>query len=321
MAYDVRRTTAEHIVGATDAAVQSSSGATIQLVSEFLDCPEWTAETALIMAEQLELLSSDGRGRYKPVSMLARYLVTSSDEQKAAILRIVVEAYQPYRTFKERLALTGSTSDSAKQTKALYALAQHHDDIALTFSSVGTFTNSLRTEPAGKVSIGERSPEEYAPTLAGVVQEREGAEMAVRTRLGPEVADWCDRGNIIIPLVDGYHALRHAGAEPRSPIVHAANGFESFLVQIGREASINLARQFGINAKAEELKRNNKLTKKHLNIAKYLGHVRNAADHGTDDEIGQMWTIRSETPFNYVAVTLMTVSTVADAHINRRFAV
>ena len=68
----------------------------------------------------------------------------------------------------------------------------------------------------------------------------------------------------------------------------------------------------GINAKADELSSKGKLPKKLLNVAKYLGHVRNAADHGVDPEINAPWTIRDANGLQYCFVACSFVAAVTE---------
>ena len=75
----------------------------------------------------------------------------------------------------------------------------------------------------------------------------------------------------------------------RAPIVHAGNAVESFLSQLAAHHGVNVQNAHGINAKVDVLAKANHLLSKHKFMVKYLGHVRNAADHGVDAEIGTQW--------------------------------
>jgi predicted XRE-type DNA-binding protein len=43
-------------------------------------------------------------------------------------------------------------------------------------------------------------------------------------------------------------------------------------------------------------------------MVKYLGHLRNAADHGVDSEIGTQWQVSAKTAVEYVHVAQSTIS-------------
>src|SRR5262249_25637602 len=83
---------------------------------------------------------------------------------------------------------------------------------------------------------------------------------------------------------------------------------------------VNVAASPGINAKADVLTNARVLTTKHKFVLKYLGHVRNAADHGTDAEIGQHWQISQSTPVEFVHVALTAIRNLIE-HLNNRFVV
>ena len=73
----------------------------------------------------------------------------------------------------------------------------------------------------------------------------------------------------------------------------------------------------GINAKLDRLSQANRLPRKLLYVGKYLGHVRNAADHGVDAEVGGAWTIRNSTGLEYVFVACSFIASVTAYENNR----
>jgi hypothetical protein len=71
--------------------------------------------------------------------------------------------------------------------------------------------------------------------------------------------------------------------------------------------AVNVAAAHGINAKMDLLASASHYPKKLHNVCKYLGHVRNAADHGVDAEIGSPWGVSGQTGRNYVFVAVMLI--------------
>ena len=102
-----------------------------------------------------------------------------------------------------------------------------------------------------------------------------------------------------------------------SPVVHAGNAVESFLTQLGGYWGVNLNNAPGINAKVDTL--GNNLSHKHKNMLKYLGHIRNAADHGIDPSINQSWAISKETAIEYVHVSLSTIKSIVMGVLQNRY--
>lgn len=322
MPFEVYPTTAENIIGATDAALQKTNGVDENLVAQFLDIPTDSAGNALGMACQLGLVSQSRVNEFVASHPYAAYLVTSNLKGKAAILRLVLEQYQPYKTFKHRLSITGSAPEAANQIKAIHGITLHREDILNTFISLGTYTNSLLSEGAGLYKVVMDEPVTYLAIAGEVIQARETAELQVRRQLGQEAADWIDQGEVLPALVTAYQRAALANQDSRAPIVHAGNAIESFLVQLARHHTVNIQNATGINAKADTLARNHVLTNKHLNMLKYLGHVRNAADHGTDPDpdVGHTWDISYTTAIEYVHIAQSVIKAVV-AHLHGRFVV
>jgi hypothetical protein len=97
------------------------------------------------------------------------------------------------------------------------------------------------------------------------------------------------------------HALRN---HSREAIVNAGNGVESYLLWFGNEHGVDLSRTHGLNARIDTLSSAGHLPGKLKFTGKYLGHLRNAADHGVDGDTGQAWEFRPETGSEYVAVAI-----------------
>ncbi|OGP54475.1 MAG: hypothetical protein A2Y65_09870 [Deltaproteobacteria bacterium RBG_13_52_11] len=320
MSFEVYQTTAEHIIGATDAALQKNNGVDKNLVANFLDIPDESAQNALCMAEQLKLVFKNKTGKFMPLFPFAIYLVTSVRQNKAAILRLVLEQYTPYKTFKFRLELDGLAPAAASKVRALYKINAHRDVILGSFIDLGTYTNSLISEGAGLYRPKKGEPTEYLSVVEEVIQDRETAALHVRRRIGAEAADWVDENEVLDHLITAYQRAAQVHEDQRAPIVHAANAVESFLAQLADHYTVNVKNADGINAKAEKLAQENHLTTKHKFMLKYLGHVRNAVDHGKDPEIGQTWEISKTTAIEYVHVAQSVISALV-AYSQKKFVV
>jgi hypothetical protein len=320
MPYNVYITTAEDIIGATDAALQQSKGVDETLVTDFLDSPPQNARNALLMAQELGLVENNNQ-IFTPKNPIATYLITSSLPQKASTLRLVLEQYEPYRFFKSRLQLSGSLTTAANQVKAIYGLAAHRQDIIGTLVSLGTYTNSLRSEGAGRYEVSGGEVEEFLVIVNEVVQQRETTEVYIRKRIGAEVADWIDRQDVLEHLITAYQRLSDVDNDSRAPIVHAANAVESFLVQVANHYGVNIINSNGINAKADRIAQAGNLTDKHKFVIKYIGHVRNAADHGIDQAIGRTWDINISTAIETVNVSLTMISSIVNRILHNKYIV
>lgn len=322
MGYEIFRTTAEHIIGAIDAALQKPEGVDPELVAQFLDTPPDSAQNALLMASQLSLLSQNTSSNiFKVSSPCATYLCTSVRENKAAVLRFVLEQYEPYKLFKFRLVnSTGVVGTASTEIKALCGISAHRDIISETLTDLGTYAKSILPQGAGLYLplLGEESS--FLNILNSVVQNRENAESAIRNRIGNEAASWIDYQSVMANLITAFQKAGNVNDDVRAPIVYAGNAFESFLTQVAGYFGVSLSGASGINAKVDKLKTNNHITLKHYNMSKYLGHVRNAADHGVDAEIGKQWIITPTTAIEYVHVAQSLITDIV-AYINGKYQV
>lgn len=311
MSFEVYRTTAEHVVGVVDAALQLPEGVDAELISRFLDTTTDSGESALKMAVQLRLLKEAPAGKYSVDSPCALYLSTSSRHQKTSVFRFVLEQYKPYRTFKSRLNMnTGVPISSSEQTRALHSISAHRDVIMHTFISLGTYTDSISSQGGGLYLASEEGSNNYLVILNAVINDREQAESTVRSYIGYDEASWIDPDTVLSHIVTAYQRLGTVNEDQRAPIVHAGNAIESFLTQVAVHFNVSLAGANGINAKVDKLTQSGNLAKKHGFMCKYLGHVRNAAEHGSDPAIGVPWDVSANTSIQYVHVAQTTISAI-----------
>jgi hypothetical protein len=316
MPHSVFRTTAEEVIGATDSILQRLTGIDVAGIADFLSTNQQYAQNAANMSVELGLASFDSATNlYYPKSPFAAYLVTSDVSQKGAILRMVLERYEPYQFFKNRLRITDFAADAAaNQTRATFGIAAERTDVSETFISLGTYTKSLAMrEEGGRYQAKTSNGFEFLEVFGQVIAEREDAKTKIRSRLGEDVYQWIDTPTVSEPLVDSLQSCANAKADPRPPIVHAGNAVESFLVQVGNHYGVSLVGRNGVISKATEIiNAQHHLTSKHMGLFQYLGHVRNAADHGAGPPIGGMWTISAETALEYFQISLTAIRSTYD---------
>jgi len=320
MPVDIFPTTAENVIVATDAVLTKVQGCDESYVADFMDVPLINARNALGMAKELGLIELQINGNYYPLKPFSIYLVTARDNQKAAVLRLVLENYEPYQAFKFRLAVTGLAATAAEQVKVMYSLQNHRDEIKDTLISLGTFAQSLVTEGGGLFRPAEFDTQKagFIEIASEVASDRALAETKIRMRLGNDTADWINYQEVFSPLTTAFQELR--SGNPRTPIVFAGNAIESFLVQLSTHYTVNLAGATGINSKVERFS-STQIRTKHKNMFKYLGHIRNATDHGIDTEIGTSWAVSQETAIEYVNVSLSIVKAVTLSVLNLGYTV
>lgn len=299
--------TAEQVVIVSEAVV-ALGGSNAAAVAAYSDLPQPTVAGALNLAADMGLLVENA-GEFSSASTLCKLLRTPQDSEKAAILRVTIESYEPFLIFREELEATADVTTAAQRTKARLDLDLHREQVKETLLNLATYSGALK---AGHGNSYERD----AKGLSAILDElsagsREVAEAThtIRAELGPDAAGQVNHDQVILPLVAG---LRHASAgSGREAVLQAGIAIESFIDWFSVQCGGNIAGATGINAKIDRLVADSKVPKKLQNVSKYLGHVRNAADHGNDADIGAPWDILPATGRNYVFVAAAFIRTMA----------
>lgn len=293
--------TAEQVVAAVEAAIANSGSCTKEFAASFTDMTPDRAEAALELACELKLLSS-ANATYSVAHPIAQLLRTPQDAEKAAVIRIVIEQFPPFVVFRQELDATGDASAAATRTKAKLDLTPHREDIKVTLLGLATFSGALKAGTGGRYERDALGIPASLKELAAGASENAAAVMQIRETLTAQFANELSTEQIIDPLAN---ALRHAsGAAAREAVVFAGNAVESFLTAIAPIHGVNLGNATGINAKLDRFDQANSLPKKLIYVGKYLGHVRNAADHGIDTDVDRAWSVQALTGLNYVYVAL-----------------
>jgi hypothetical protein len=289
--------TAELVVSVVD-AVQVHGAATKEQISKFCDLSDDRAEQGLGLAADLRLIAFDD-AIYSPIPPLAAFASSPGDRQKATMLRVVLESYEPFVRFRERLVSSDSADVAANQTRVFLDLDAHREEIKDTLLSLGTYTNALESQGGGRYSAGTVGVEVDITVLSNACADIAGAEQRVRQLIGSE-ANRVSREDVVLPLSRAI--LKANTNQHREAIGEAGNAVESFIAELAGRMHVALAGAAGINQKLDKFRTANNLPKKIVESAKYLGHVRNAADHGIDTDVGVQWDISNVTSQLYPIV-------------------
>jgi hypothetical protein len=211
----------------------------------------------------------------------------------------VLESYKPFVTFRDRFIATGVSATAAQQTKAALNLAPSRDEIKETLIDLGTYSQAFSSIGGGRYQIDPSPMGNRLQELLVACVDTAAAEQRIREQLGPHACAVVSYDEVITPLADAL--VRARNGDPRGAVLTAGNAVESYLVALAGRVHVALAGA-GINAKLDELRRGNQMPQKLLNMGKYLGHVRNAADHGIDAEVNAAWDIRPATGIEFVFV-------------------
>jgi hypothetical protein len=294
------KATAEQVISTSEAVV-SLGNSNANAVATFTDLPEDIAESALNLAVDLGLLSLVA-GSYSVLSPLCKLLRTPQDREKAAVLRVVLESYEPLQVFREEHLATSNVTEAAQRTKAKLDLGCHHEDVKTTLLSLSTYSGVLTASQGANYVQEAGILTALLDELVAGSREIADATKTIRQELGQSAA-LVDHAQVIEHLVAG---LRHAVAgSGREAVLQGGIAIENHLNESGQHHGVNVAAAHGVNAKMGQLTNAGHYPRKLENVSKYLGNIRNAADHGADQEIQAMWEITSQTGRNYILVAAM----------------
>jgi hypothetical protein len=298
--------TAEDVVASIEAVAVNGKNTSPAFVAQFIDVPADRAENALKLAVEMRFLSESG-GKFSVASPLCDLLLTPKLKQKSAVLRVAVESYEPFTVFRQRLNATEFAHQAAQQTKVALDLDEHRDVIKDTLISLGTYSGALGTGGGGVYASTDGPMENQLLSLAQGCNDIAAAEARIRLQIGEAAGELVSRTEVLLPLANAL--LKAAAGDSQNAVTLAGNAVESYLVELAtRIGGVNLTGATGINAKLDKFSQAGKLPKKLVGMGKYLGNVRNAADHGIDTEIGTTWIIQESTGTEFVFVACSFIS-------------
>ena len=297
--------TAELVVQIVD-AVNVKGGADSSFLETFCDLSGDQVANALGLAEDLGLVSNVA-SQYEPATVLTRFFSTPREEQKAAVLRVVLETYQPFIVFRERLDATNSADTAAQQTKSLLELDAHREEVKDTLISLGTYTGAISIQGGGRYTASTNPLGNELQDLAAACEDLAASEARIRLQIGERV-NQLDREEVLVPLSRAL--LKAKNNHPADAVKEAANALESFLARLAKRMGVGLAGATGITQKLDRFRSGNHLPKKIVEAARYLGQLRTAADHGVDvdPDVGAVWRIQQTSGLQYVYVACSMIS-------------
>jgi hypothetical protein len=307
------QSTAEDVVAAIEAVVVSGKATTVDFVAQFMDVPRDRAKNALNMAQDLGFLAHHAGATFMISGHLSRVFVSPTAGARMALLRVALESYEPFAMFRSRLRVTDSAAEAARQTKIALDLDEHKDIVKDTLISLGTYSHALDTEGGGLFKPDDRPVENHLFAMAQAANDLASAEARIRLQIGDAAADRISRNEVLLPLANAL--LRAAAGDATTAVVLAGNAVESFLEGLAPRVpapGVNLVGAAGLNAKLDRFAGANALPRKLIAVGKYLGNVRNAADHGVGDPdvAPAAWTIQESTGTEVVFVACSFISAV-----------
>lgn len=313
MSLNIVLTTADDIVAVIDAVNAKGGEASLGFIREFTGiATDSQAVNALEMAINMHMLVSDSvNSTYSILSPLARLLVTATqDDHKAALMRIILEQFEPFETFRTRFAITQNIDIACSQTRAIYSLAGNERDIKSTIISMATYAKVLKRESASTYTFFQGEKNDHLQYINDLLEEKMVDDLLLRNYFGEIVYQSLNFTNIINPLLDAVSKSKSNPLDTRAVILYAGNAFESFLNQYAQNRQISLQGRNGIISKLTAFQ-GNTISKKHRGIIEFIGQIRNAADHGADSTENNMtWVISREIAIIYPMVVASAIKNI-----------
>jgi 3-deoxy-D-manno-octulosonic acid (KDO) 8-phosphate synthase len=204
MEYNMVLTTAEDVVSVVDAIVAKGDLASKEYIRNFTGIATIDqVDKALEMSIQLKLIETNNSTVYRYKSPLSRLLVSSpNDDQKASVMRIILEQYEPFIAFRTRYAFTNSINQSCEQIKALFEMSSNYRDIRSTIISIATYSKALRSEGANLYSFPQEKGLEYIDSINDAFAFHSTTDIEVKQFFGDTLYPKISDHTIITPLVD-----------------------------------------------------------------------------------------------------------------------
>ena len=189
------------------------------------------------MAVELGLLEAVGT-IYRVKNSLCRFLCSSDQATKATILRIALEMYGPFITFRERWLATAGLTRAAHQTAQIHVIALNKDAIRDTLVNLGTFAGILLARTGGQYELTVSPTTNWLNALAVPCQEVASAEQRARIQLGQAAASRVSQVDVVNSLTTAFIRCATPG-NGRESVLTAGNAVESFLFQEGTRLNLN----------------------------------------------------------------------------------
>ena len=301
---------AEMIVASAEAVYYTRPSFDITKVMAYLRATQQkTAEEALKGAALIGLVIEKGDGTYESNNDVIRLEIHADDVSRKVVFRHLLEKFEPFRLFKERVFCGDSPLEAAEKVKLIAEIETDSIKVKETFQQWGLYTNSFLQNPIGLVPASSHMLTlDYLKTVQDSLSSNEQAGTFIARRLGDEVFH-----DLSAEIVDSLAAAltrcqsRH---EPRQESIFAmGTAVEKVLSVIASKVNppVDISKASGIGQITDTLRSANIITKKHVGLLHAIGAIRNCADHGVDNEIGKVWVLTYESILDIDLLALDTI--------------
>lgn len=314
MTISVPDASAEMILAAAEAVHYTRPNFDLATVAKYMRATDVTrAQEALKAAVLLGFLEDAGAGKYTSVDEVLHLEIHADNADRRILFRLRLEQFAPFRIFKERVLCGDSALEAAEKIKVLEAVETDSTKLKEIFQQWGQYADTFSLDELGR--LARSSPEDpepaYLRAVRSAIASSDQARTFVRKRLGedyftrlpPEAVD-----NLASAM-----SRCHAEYNPKPEIGFAiGTALEKILAAVAAAANpaVNLAGAKGPGQMAQALRTADVITSKHVGLISAVAALRNAAEHGTDNEINKEWSLTHNSLMDVALLTLDTVKSI-----------
>jgi len=306
MSYEAVEVNHRNLLDVVEAVCVLGNGATVDEIVQYADTTTDSAEKALKMAMQLELVIFESDS-YKPDLPFARLLTNARINEKKPILKFRLMEYKPFKFFTELILKGEDETRAASKTKTVFDINGSRTILKNTFLDLGTFSGIFIETEKGTEAVFKTENELI--TVFNSIENTINDE----TQIGSFVTNQLD--DIVAEYIkDLTERLVSAGTKfssaPISCVKETADVFEDFLKKLCSDENVDISRATGIIRIGDKLKSDGKVTTKHQGFIHFIGQMRNAFKHTLDTEVGRSWQASSDLGLEVFLITLTAMNSI-----------
>ncbi len=142
---------AEMIVASAEAVYYTRPSFDMTKVMTYLRATQQkTAEEALKGAALIGLVTEKGDGTYEANNDVIRLEIHADDVSRKVVFRYLLEKFEPFRLFKERVFCGDSPLEAAEKVKLIADIETDSIKVKETFQQWGLYKNSFLQNPIGR---------------------------------------------------------------------------------------------------------------------------------------------------------------------------
>lgn len=136
-------------------------------------------------------------------------------------MRLILEQYAPYNTFKTRYGFTKSIELACRQTKTLHMMTSNERDVKNTLISIATYAKALKSEGANLYSFVEDV--DAVGIIEAALRSANITENSLRTYWGENLYTFVNTSNVFAPLIEALQKTHSGTMDVRSSENSAGN--------------------------------------------------------------------------------------------------